>query len=191
MTGGPILSPEHRSPTIMNHCTRRQRPTLSTRREPRRRGTVTVELALTIGLLFFFFFAALEFCRVNMLRHSIENAVYEGARVGAVPGGTSSEVKDEVMRVLRTIGVRNADIDVRPSNLRLDTPEIRVSVDVPIAGNLYFPPLFFKDRQLQRSISMLREVPSNASRSDSPPQPTATPDAGKPKQGGGRNGKRP
>lgn len=134
----------------------------SARRRRDRRGAVTVELALTIGLLFFFFFASFEFCRVNMLRHSLENAIYEGARMGAVPGATTSDVRDEILRVLRTIGVRKADIDVQPSTLKLDTPEIRVSVAVPIKGNLFLPPLFFKDRELQRSMTMLREVPSNA-----------------------------
>jgi hypothetical protein len=153
--GGP-----NSEPTLIMNNQMSKRPI--DRRRAARRGAVTVELALTIGLLFFFFFAAFEFCRVNMLRHSLENAIYEGARVGAVPGATSSEVRDEILRVLRTIGVRKADIDVRPSALKLDTPEIRVSVAVPIEGNLFLPPMFFKDRELQRSMTMLREVPSNA-----------------------------
>ncbi len=123
-----------------------------------RLGAVTVELALTISLAFFFFFAALELSRVAMLRHTIENAVYEGARVGALPGGSSNEVKDEVRRVLRIVGVRNSDITTSPETIAIDTPDIEVSVRVPLAGNLYFPPLFFQNKVLERTFRMQRET---------------------------------
>ena len=57
-----------------------------------RRGAAAVEFAMTAGLAFFFFFAALEFCRVSMMRHTVQNALYEGARIGIVPGATASDV---------------------------------------------------------------------------------------------------
>ena len=123
-----------------------------------RLGAVTVELAFTIGLAFLFFFVGLEFSRVSMIQHSIENAAYEGARVGAVPGGTSTEVTQEVQRILRIVGVRNSEIQVNPSQIQLDTPDIVVSVRVPLDGNLFLPPLFFRDRVLERSFRMQRET---------------------------------
>lgn len=126
-----------------------------------RRAAVSVELALTIGLAFFFFFAALEFSRVSMLRHTMEHAVYEGARQAVIPGGTASDVENEVQRILRTVGVRTSQTVVNPSEIALSTPEVEVSLEVPLDGNLYFSPFFFKDRTLTRSITLQRETQLN------------------------------
>ncbi len=127
-----------------------------------RRAAVTVEFALTIGLVFFFFFAAFEFTRVAMVRHTIENAIYEGARQGVVPGATSDAVEAKVRSVLGIIGIRSSTIDVQPQRIALATPEISVTVEVPVNGNMYLPPIFFKDRFMKRTIVMQRETPSNA-----------------------------
>ena len=127
-----------------------------------RRGVVTVELALTVGLLFFFFFAAFEFCRVTMIRHTIENAVYEGARKAVPPGGSADDVRQEVRKILRTVGVRSSRIAVDPEVIALGTPRVSVTVEVPIDGNLYLPAMFFKNRTLIRGITMQRETMSNS-----------------------------
>ena len=129
---------------------------------PNRTAAVTVELALTIGLAFFFFFAAFEFCRVSMLRHTIETAVYEGARAAIVPGGTKQDVQDKVKFTLKTVGIRNSSTKVTPETLTLNTPTVTVQVEVPIKGNMYLPPMFFKDNTLRRSIDMQRETPATA-----------------------------
>ena len=57
----------------------------------RRTGAVMVEFVIVAPLLFLFFFAAFEFCRVAMIRHTADNAVYEGARIGIIPGATADE----------------------------------------------------------------------------------------------------
>ena len=51
-----------------------------------------MEVAFCLPLLFFFFLSALEFARVNMIRQTVENAVYEGSRRGVVPGATADEL---------------------------------------------------------------------------------------------------
>ncbi len=70
---------------------------------PSRRGAVTVETAVCISLAFFLFFTALEFCRVAMIRHTVEHALYEGARKGIIPGASASEVSDQTRAIMRTI----------------------------------------------------------------------------------------
>ena len=65
----------------------------------------------------FFFFAAFEFCRVAMIRHTVDNAVYEGARIGIIPGATSTEAEDEAARILTTIGITDFDVTVTPSTI--------------------------------------------------------------------------
>ena len=58
-----------------------------------RTAAVVVEFAICAPILFLFFFASLEFSRVNMIRQSVENAVYEGARRGIVPGATAANCR--------------------------------------------------------------------------------------------------
>lgn len=124
---------------------------------PNRRGAVVVELAVTAGLAFFIFFAALEFCRVSMMRHTVEHALYEGARQGIVPGATSAEVKAKAQSIMRTIGVRSTTIDVTPRAITSSTPEVSVRIRMPLDQNLFAPAFFFRGRALDRTIVMQRE----------------------------------
>ncbi|MBX3440075.1 MAG: pilus assembly protein, partial [Planctomycetaceae bacterium] len=57
----------------------------------RRGGATTVELAIVLPVLFLFVFSAIEFSRLNMLRHLASVAAYEGARQGIVLGATADE----------------------------------------------------------------------------------------------------
>lgn len=126
-----------------------------------RRGALTVEFAITLGLAFFFFFAAFEFCRVYMIGHTAENAIYEGARAGIVPGATSNEVESRTREILNTIGVRNVSVNVTPNTLLNDTPELTVAVDIPVDQNLFSPVRFFRGAVLTRSFTMRREIANN------------------------------
>jgi Flp pilus assembly protein TadG len=123
----------------------------------RRRGAVAVEMAVTIGLIFFLFFAALEFCRVSMMRHTVEHALYEGARRGIVPGATAADIQARTTSILRTIGVRSATIDVTPSALDNTTSEVTVRIRMPLDQNLFAPAFFFRGRTLDRTLTMQRE----------------------------------
>ena len=119
-----------------------------------RKGAVTVETAMTIGIAVLFFFASLEFCRVAMIRHTVNNAIYEGARAGTLPGGTVADVVAECNRVMNTISLRNADVTVSPSPIAPSTMAITVTISVPINRNLFSPAYFFKNRNVFNSITM-------------------------------------
>src|SRR3989304_687459 len=80
-----------------------------------RSGVVVVEFAICAPLLFMFFFASLEFSRVNMIRQSIENAVYEGARRGIVPGATADNCRASALTVLNSISASGATIRGTPA----------------------------------------------------------------------------
>ncbi len=80
-----------------------------------RKGATTVEFAITCSFAFFFFFAALEFSRVAMYRHTVENALYEGARAGIVPGATADKVRNKTRELLAIAGITDATIDVTPA----------------------------------------------------------------------------
>ncbi len=126
----------------------------------RRKGVAAVEFAVTAGLAFFFFFASLEFCRVAMMRHTVQNAMYEGARVGIVPGATQADVEQTTRRILSSIGVNDATIDISPTPITLTTPEVTVRVRMRLDRNLFAPGFFFRGLSLDRSYTMRREIPN-------------------------------
>ena len=123
----------------------------------KRLGAVMVEMAITSSLLFLFFFAALEFCRVSMIRHSVELALYEGGRRGIVPGATATEVHTIARSVLNRIGVTGATIDVTPSVIQNSTNEVSVRIRLPLDRGLFAPALFFAGKSLDRTLVMQRE----------------------------------
>ena len=126
------------------------------RRRPRTAAVVT-EFAICAPLLFLFFFASLEFSRVNMIRQSVENAVYEGARRGIVPGATADNCRDSAQVILNSISARDATITVAPSVITKDTPEVTVTVAIPVDSNSWVTPLFFAGKTITGSMTLRRE----------------------------------
>lgn len=122
-----------------------------------RRGTTAVEFALVAPLLFLFFFAAFEFVRVAMIRHTADNAVYEACRIGIIPGATSGEVRAEATRIMNTIGASNVGLAVFPGRIDGDTEEVTVRIDVPLDQNSYVPNKFFAGRSIVRELTLRRE----------------------------------
>ena len=122
-----------------------------------RRGAAMSEFAIVAPLLFLFFFAAFEFCRVAMIRHTADNAVYEGCRAGVIPGATNSETEAEARRVLATLGVTNANVAVTPSSIDRDTEDVTVRVEVPLDENSFVPNQFVAGRSIVRELTMRRE----------------------------------
>jgi Flp pilus assembly protein TadG len=131
----------------------------SRRSSKRRRQScaVVVEFAICAPILFLFFFASLEFSRVNMIRQTIENAAYEGSRRGIVPGAKASDCRDSAQAVLNTVSTNDATITVTPSVITPETTQVTVSITVPIDSNSWVTPLFFENKSLSNSMTMRRE----------------------------------
>jgi Flp pilus assembly protein TadG len=127
-----------------------------------RRGAVAVEFALTASLLFFIVFTAIEFMRVNSIVNSTENAAYEGARAAIVPGANDQNAKDAANAMVKATGVRGATVDVQPTTINDDTPEVTVTVSVPLDKNSFIAPRFFLGDTLTKTCTLSREV-SNTS----------------------------
>ena len=130
----------------------RQRPRRSTRS-----GAVVVEFAICVPVLLLVFFASLEFSRVNMIRQTVENAVYEGARRGIVPGATADNCRTTAQTVLNTVSINGAQVDVSPTVITQDTTEVTVSVAVPVNNNSWVTPVFFGDKTITGSMTLRRE----------------------------------
>jgi len=134
---------------------RRKRHTARCRRQ--RTGAITVEFALTASLLFFFVFTQWELCRVNMIRHTADAAAYEAARRGIVPGATAEDVQEVANSMLATATATDATVTVEPSVIGDDTPEIVVTVAIPMDSNGWVVPRFFGGRTITKSCRLQRE----------------------------------
>lgn len=131
--------------------------TRSNHRPSNRIGATVVEFALTVPIVLAFTFAAIEFSRVVMIRHSVDNAVYESARIGIIPGGSADEVREVVDRMLGVINVDDYLVEIVPTTLDTDTPEITVRVSVPLDNNTYLPAQFFAGKSVRRELTLRRE----------------------------------
>lgn len=107
---------------------------------PVRRGATAVEFAITAPLFFLFVIAAFEFGRLNVIRHTADNAAYEAARHAMVPGATSAEAIAKADSILRIVGTRGSQITVTPATLTSDVDQVTVTVDVPLNQNGWIAP---------------------------------------------------
>jgi len=103
------------------------------------------------------FTAAFEFARANMLRQTADNAAYEGARRAIVPGASANDAESLARKMLAIVGTKGADIVVDPETIEDDTPEVKVTVTVPLNENAFIAPLFLQDREIVSSMTMSRE----------------------------------
>lgn len=132
-------------------------PPAGTVRSQIRRAMVTVEFAMVAPVFFTFVFAGIEFARANMIRNSVQNAVYEGARTGIVPGATNAECISATQSLLSTVGIAQSDIMVTPANLS-NADAVTVAVTAPLSGtNGYVFPNFFLGKSITSSITLERE----------------------------------
>lgn len=120
----------------------------ATQSTSKRRGVSVVEMAFCAPILFFVVFSAVEFAQVNMIRNSADNAAYEGARKGALPGSTSAEAKQAAESALTAIGIQAT------ASVTNSSSEVTVTVSVPLQNNFWVVPKFFVDSTLVRSCTL-------------------------------------
>lgn len=123
----------------------------------RRRGVATVEFALAAPLLVVCVLSFFELGHALMIDSVVENAAYEGARRGVVPGATAAAVKDAAGRVATACGVRSYEVKVSPGRLRSDSEEITVTVSASLADNSFLLGTVLGKARVRRSVTMLRE----------------------------------
>jgi Flp pilus assembly protein TadG len=129
----------------------------SLQRHKSRRGAVAVEFALTASVLMVFVFASFDYSRTNTVLHTIDNASYEGCRRGIVPGATAQDVRDAANAVLNAASIQGAVITVTPAVILPDSPNITVTIDVPIDQNAWITPTFVKNLRFRGTYTLARE----------------------------------
>ncbi|MCA9265157.1 MAG: pilus assembly protein [Planctomycetales bacterium] len=115
-------------------------------RADERRGAVTVEFALVAPIFFTLLIVSIEFSRMNVIRHSADQAAYEAAREAMVPGATADEAIAAANNILNVVGARGSNIEVDPPVLDDDTDQVQVTVRIPLNRNGYVVPRFTANR---------------------------------------------
>lgn len=128
------------------------------RKTDKRRGALTVEMALVLPLLFLIFFGGWEFSRVAMLRHTADNAAYEACRVGILPGATSSEVRTRAANLMASVGANSVTIEVAPAVIDDSAQEVTVRLRIPLDANTYGTRKFFAGKTIVREMTMTSEA---------------------------------
>ena len=122
-----------------------------------RTGAATVEFAIVATIVFTLLLAAIAFSRVNSIRHTVQNAAYEGARRGMVPGATAVQIETVAQDVLNAVMITNATISVSPATILDTTPTVTVDVAVPLTENLFTTSELFNGQTLRASCTLTRE----------------------------------
>lgn len=93
---------------------------------------------MVLPIFFTLLFACFEVSQANLMRHGAESAAYEAARAAIVPGATNQDVTRAAERTLASVGVTNFTISTTPSNIRTNTTELEVRVQIPLDQNMTF-----------------------------------------------------
>ena len=142
----------------MTKPTGRRRSALGFRRNRKRRvGATTVEFALVAPAFFLVIMSMFEFTRLNVLRHTADNAAYEAARVAIVPGATVAQANTEANRLLTIVGARGATVTFNPTTITPETNSVTVTGSIPLDRNGWVVPKFTKGRSLTSSATMRTE----------------------------------
>ena len=122
-----------------------------------RRGATIVEFAIVAPVFLVILFALFEFCWINVVRHTADNAAYEAARTVMVPGSTAAEGIDEANRILAAVGARDANVTVDPAQILTSTRHVTVRVEVPMDSNALILPRFTEGLHLRSQATLRTE----------------------------------
>jgi Flp pilus assembly protein TadG len=131
-----------------------------------RRGTATVELAVTAPVLFLLVFGVIEFGRALTVQQLLSNAARDGARSAILEGATVEQVEATVTSYLAGSNVPNASVAVTPNPLTSAQggDPVTVSVSVPFTSVSWLPaPWFLGGATLESTVTMRREVFTSSS----------------------------
>ena len=134
------------------------------RRSPRpkkctrnRWGAASVEFALCAPVFFFLVFGGIELSRVNMLIHTVESALLQGARRGIIPGATADQCRQAAQDVLDIGRIRSSTITVSPTTITDTTTSVSITVSVPLNANSYQASSLFLGKTILRTATLNRE----------------------------------
>lgn len=114
---------------------------LSGKRKLLRRAAVAVEMAVVTPLLLTMLFGIIEFGWLFTVRSTMVNAAREGARLGALPGSTETEIEDRTRELLDSLNIDgHCSVTVTPATDADPTVTVTVSAprsSISLLGNFF------------------------------------------------------
>ena len=117
-----------------------------------RKGSVAVEFAIVVPLVFLLVLGLVEWGRFEMIRQVTLTAAFNAARMGSLQGTTESDVEDKVDSILAVYRVTGATTTTTFSD-----DLVTVNVEVPVGPNAFFLNRFFGDAILEREYQLILE----------------------------------
>lgn len=97
-----------------------------------RRGSAVVEMAVMAPLLITAMLGMIEVGYAFMVKQTVTLAAREGARAGALPGGTLNDVQGAVDAAMASPGLTGYSLDSNVSSLSPSDTEVWVEVSIPL-----------------------------------------------------------
>ncbi len=153
---------------------------------PIHRGAYTVEFAVVLPLVFLLFLGGIEFARMHLVRHVVDNASYEAARHVIVPGATVDEAVAKANTILATINAVGAEVQISPNPITEETKSVTVKVILPCTDNMLSLSNFssglniVSETKLYTERNLLQKVDAVLPPPPPPPPPPVDPDPPQP-----------
>jgi Flp pilus assembly protein TadG len=100
-------------------------------------------------------FGMLELSRYLFVRQAVDQAAYEAARVGIVPGATEADIRARGESLLAAAGIGNATLTVDPTTIDDTTRTVTVEITCQFDDNSFVPGNFLGDQLLIRGRTTL------------------------------------
>lgn len=120
-------------------------------------GAVTVEFAVNAGVFFLLVLVSFEFARFMMVRQSLDQATYEGARFGIIPGNTADGVRTKTSQFLATFGIRKPTITITPATIDSTTRAVTVEVSANFSDSAWITPIFTRNTVVRSRMTLDHE----------------------------------
>lgn len=91
-----------------------------TGRRSERRGATAVEFAMVLPIFALFCVVCLDFARLSLARHVVQNAVYRAARLAMTEGVTRQQTIEEVNNYLALYGLQPGEGETMAGQIYLD-----------------------------------------------------------------------
>lgn len=102
-------------------------------------------------------FGLFEFSRFLFVRQAVDQAAYEAARVGVVPGANEATIRSRAESLLSAAGVLSAEIQITPAVIDEQTREVTVEINCNFSDNSFMPSQFLGDGVIRSRTTLDHE----------------------------------
>jgi Flp pilus assembly protein TadG len=136
------------------------------RRQPRRRGTATVEFAIVAPVLIVLAMGLIEVTRAVQVKNTLTDAVRSGCRLAIQPGASNAVVVANINQVLTNAGIPTGDvtvtIQVNGTTADVSTAVqgnmVSVKIGLPVDDVAWVIPMFFTSKSVEsETLVMMRQ----------------------------------